>query len=177
MLRIRGDPVKYVHSFSRKTVADAVGLGSTINILIKNLDKSTDIRLGAIIKAIPRLAGIFIDSWLMYCVEMAKHQQRIIVYDRYYYDSLVILASRCASLRNQIIAFSKLIPKPNIAILLEITPKTAVERKPEHTIDEAERMCSLYEKFKQLLSINVINVELNTEQVKRRVEKICEGLI
>lgn len=176
VLRSQGASVKYIHFFSRRTIAEREELRSFIDAFVKNLDKPTDNQLVAIIKSIFRLTTIFIDSWLMYYVNTVKHKGKIVIYDRYYYDSLIIIAFRHMALMNQILPLSKLIPKPNVVISLEITPEAAVKRKFEHTINEAERICSLYSKLKQVLSINVINAELNIEQVKQRVKKLYEEI-
>jgi thymidylate kinase len=173
-LRSEKKSVEYVHFFSKKALADSSRLAPLLNVFIKNLDQPTDIRFWAIIKTMLRLMVIMADSWLMCLINMARSRERIIVNDRCYYDSLVVLASRHNALVDLIIASSKLIPKPDITILFEMMPHTAVGRKPEHTIYEAKAICDLYERLKQFLSIKTIDANLSVDQVKQQIEVILK---
>jgi len=178
MLRRQGKSVKYVHFFSpKRIIAGGLQPKLFINTFIKILDQPANNRLETVIKVVLRLMCILIDAWLMYFVNIIKYKGKIIIYDRYYYDSIVAIALRYTSLVNPIITFSKLLPKPSIIILLEVSSKTAIQRKPEHTHKEAERICYLYRQLKGLLPTSVINAELEIEQIKQHIEKLCKDLI
>jgi thymidylate kinase len=168
----KGCSAEYIHYFTRKTLADKARLRYALNTFIEKISKCTYNRPSAFVKIIVRLTIILIDSWLTYCIHYAKFKRKIIIYDRYCYDSLVAFASCHKSFESLIIIFSKLIPKPNVVILLQTTPQTAVMRKPEHTIAYAERLIKLYDKLKLLIRINTINAESNEQQIKQQVKEI-----
>lgn len=172
-LKKRGKKVMYVHSFSRKTIADTVGVRSFIDIFVKELHRKSDRLFLMLAKTIIRLTIILIDAWLTYIIHRVKHKGWIIIYDRYFYDNLVLLGSSHIALATYIIVFSKIIPKPNITILLKVTPEIAIKRKPEHKIDDAVKISKLYDMLAQMLpNINTINAEQDIYIVNQQVEGI-----
>jgi len=176
-LRTQGNTVKYVHFFSSGRMTTGIlQTRSLLDTFVKSVDKPTNGRLRVFIRVWLRLMGVLFDSWLTHFVNAFKYRGQIILYDRYYYDSLVALAFRNRTLTNQILTLSKLIPKPNIAILFEVTPSTSVKRKAEHTMNDAERISNLYLKLKTILPINTLNAELSIKQVRQHIAKICEEI-
>lgn len=177
MLHKRGRPVTYIPFFSsERKVAGILKSTSFIDKFVKYLDGVTNNRLQNTTKLVLRLTSILIDSWLTLGFTMFKRRGRIIIYDRYYYDSLVVIASRYGSQMDRILNLSKLIPIPDITILFELTPSIAIERKPEHSIEEATNICYLYSKLKQKLSIETVNAEQSIEQIRQHIEKLCENI-
>jgi len=153
-------------------MADSLRIRSFIDVLIKELDKPTTNRLIAITKVVLRLIVMLIDSWITYSLYRIKYRGKVLILDRYYYCTLVSLASHHRVLASQIMIFSKIIPKPWITILLKVTPETAIKRKPEHTYSEARKICSLYEALTRILPITSVDVEKDAEVVKQQVEEL-----
>jgi len=168
----------YIHSFSRKTIAASMKIRSFINVLIKELDKPTTNWLAAITKVAFRLIVILIDSWTTYSLYRIKYRGNVVILDRYYYCTLVSLASHHRILASQIMIFSKIIPKPWITILLKVTPETAIKRKPEHTYSEAREICNLYETLTRILPMTfVVDAEKDVEVIKQQVEELVHTCI
>jgi len=177
-LKKDGNCAIYVHSFSRKTLADNLGVRSFIDIFINRLNEPSERRLVMTTKVVLRLGVIFLDSWLAFVAYNAKYGERLVVYDRYQYDNLVLLASSHIALANLILIFSKLLPRPKITILLKVGPKTAIERKSEHTYDDAKRICSLYEMLGQTLHIITVDAEQDMQSVRRQIKEIlCRKIL
>jgi thymidylate kinase len=174
-LHKKRNPSKYFHSFSRKTFADRVGLRLFINLFIKKLDRTTGNRLVVGINVAIRLASILVDSWLTHCFRTVKFKKTVLIYDRYYYDSLVILASIHKDLENQIIAFARLVPKPDVVILFEIAPEVSVIRKQEHTISEAARLVQLYKKLIQVVPMKTVDAESDAAGIRLQVDAIVQS--
>jgi thymidylate kinase len=165
----------YIHSFSRKTIADSFRVRLLINIFIKELNEPSKRKLMRIVKAVLRLGIIFFDSWLTFMIHNAKYGERFVVYDRYHYDNLVLLASRYIDLAKLIMIFSKLLPKPKTIILLKVTPRTAIIRKTEHTYEDAKRICRLYEMLMQILPIFSVDGEQDIQSIKQQIERIVSS--
>jgi thymidylate kinase len=162
----------YEHSFSRKTIADDLGVRSSIDIFVKNLNKVTNNRLVMVTKTVVRLTIIFVDSWLTYTLYKIKHRGKIIITDRFFYDSLVYLAFLYRPLANQILIFSKFIPKPKITILLQVSSETAVNRKAEHTLNDAKILCGFYEMLKQIQPIITVDAQQSIQSTRYQIERI-----
>jgi dTMP kinase len=177
VLNKQGRAVVYVHFFQRNILSKKSWLDRVINLLTKSLDEPVRNRVKAVGKLTLRLTFLLASSWLTYLVDKVKHKHEVVIYDRYCYDSLIIIASRSTTLANLIMVLSKLMPKPDIVMLLEITPETSVKRKPEYTVDDARRICNLYARLKQLLPVNVVNAESSIEQVREYVTKLCNSLL
>ena len=176
-LHMQGNSIKYIHFFSSgRIVTGEPQPGSLISTFLQNLDKPTDNRLEEFIRLLTKLMGILLDSWLTHFHNARKYADKIVIYDRYYYDSLVVLAFRTKTLKNIILILSKLIPKPNIIVLFKVTPSTSVIRKAEQTIEDAEKICNLYLRLTSILPIYSLNAELSIKQLRLRIAGICEGV-
>lgn len=171
-LNLRRNPAIYEHSFSRKTIADDVGVRSSIDIFVKNLNKVTNNRLVMVTKTVVRLAIIFVDSWLTYTFYKIKHRGKIIIADRFFYDTLIYLAFSFRPLANQILIFSRFIPKPKITILLQVSSETAVNRKAEHTIKDARILLGFYEMLKQIQPIITVDAQQSIQSTRYQIERI-----
>jgi dTMP kinase len=169
-LKKQGDHITYKHSYARKTVLDASGIRRYANIFIQNLNKKTSNRLLTLIKTVVRLDIILIDSW--FTRFFSKKSGKITISDRYFYDNLVGLATTHSSLAEEIILFSKVLPKPYITFFFHISPEAAVKRKAEHTIDEARRICNLYYMLSQLTNSSMIDAEQDLITVSKQIEGI-----
>jgi len=128
---------RYVHII-HWSLANHVGsiLGS--KILSKSSKKIRP--LGAL-EILARLFTIFIDilRWHFVFCNVLKNTSCIVIADRYFWDLLVQLKYR--GLKGTWIQniFLKLIPTPDLAFYIDLNPKEAHKRKPEHNIDYYEK--------------------------------------
>ena len=177
--KLRGEKrlVIYVPFFSsERKVAGIIKSSIITDKLIHYLDKVAGNKLINTPKLILRLASIIVDSWLTRLFYLFKKRGTIIVYDRYYYDSLVAIALRKKSQKDRILKLSRLVPKPNIVILFEVKPEVAILRKPEHSIAEAKYICQLYSKLKEKIVVEAIDTEQSISQIQKKIENACVNL-
>lgn len=174
LLKSMNKKIKRIYFFSSKReVAGGMQSQSFISNFIENLNKQGQNPILNYFKVNLRVAGTILDSWLSYHNNSLNREASVILYDRYYYDSLVAVAIKHYSMRHFILCMSKLIPKPNIIILFEISAKESVRRKPEHAIDEAMDISTLYAQFKRLLPLKTVNAELDVRQIEEQIKTMC----
>jgi thymidylate kinase len=94
----------------------------------------------------------------------------VIIMDRYIYDELANLPLRNPLTRAFIGAVSALVPRPDVAYILDADPEAARARKPEYPI-EFLRLCrNSYLRLAELISEMTVIPPLPLEEAKREVE-------
>ena len=80
-------------------------------------------------------------------------QGKLVIFDRYYYDYFVDSYQRKIGLPWNILKIvSKVIPKPDLVVLLTAAPQTIIERKQEmHHIEEIERQLTKYKELADII--------------------------
>lgn len=171
----------YIHILSPKnTVLSRLHEVSVINRAISYIRILKDNFVVKVLKVSLRLFNLLLDSWVTTTMNKVKYknQAKIMIYDRYFYDILVILAFSYPNILNFIINFSKLIPKPDIVILFEISPEVSVKRKSEHTLDEARRYSEIYKVLgKKINPSFVINAELSEKEIEKNIETNMKSIL
>jgi thymidylate kinase len=71
--------------------------------------------------------------WL--ATRMLRSEADVIIFDRYLYDQLAILPIRQKAVRIYARLLCKLVPRPDIAYLLDADPEAAFLRKPEYPLE------------------------------------------
>ncbi len=112
-----------------------------------------------------------IDCFVCSCVLMALRLQRydVVLCDRYIYDKLVCLANPTGWFARLLV---RLVPKPDVAILLAADPIEAEHRKPEHEMDYFETKAQAYRDVQQAgLGMTLVPSE-SIEQTQHRVRSL-----
>ncbi|MCM8762850.1 MAG: hypothetical protein NC936_00300 [Candidatus Omnitrophica bacterium] len=122
------------------------------------------------IKIFLRTTNAIIDSWVTYFSNLKKYKDRVIIYDRYFYDILVILASEYPRFANVIISFCRFVPRPNRVIILDIMPEKALSRKEGHTLERARLLCKLYYLLSRKIDSYIIDGNQSKEYVAERIQ-------
>ncbi len=76
--------------------------------------------------------------FLCYRLYIEKVKGRVLIMDRYFYDTLVDVAEGRGRLRS-VRLLSRLTPQPTVPVLLDISPEEAFARKGEHSVDYLSR--------------------------------------
>lgn len=71
--------------------------------------------------------------WLV--KEMLSSEVDVVIFDRYFYDQLAILPIEQKAVRIYAQLLFKLLPRPDIAYLLDADPEAAFTRKPEYPLE------------------------------------------
>ena len=84
--------------------------------------------------------------FLCYRLYIEKVRGRVLIMDRYFYDTLVDVADGERRLRG-VRLLSRLTPQPNVPVLVDISPEEAFARKGEHSVDSLRRRRQSYQKL------------------------------
>jgi thymidylate kinase len=80
--------------------------------------------------------------FLFYRLYVEKNRKRVLIMDRYFYDTLVDVSTGKKSLWVRLL--SLITPKPSLAIFLDITPEESYARKGEYTVEYLRRRWAGY---------------------------------
>jgi thymidylate kinase len=84
--------------------------------------------------------------FLCYRLYIEKVKGRVLIMDRYFYDTLVDVAEGRGRLRG-VRLLSRLTPQPTVPVLVDISPEEAFARKGEHSVDYLSRRRLSYQKL------------------------------
>lgn len=84
-------------------------------------------------------------TFLLYRLVVERVRGRVLIMDRYFYDRIADVADghRWGYLR----WFSKFIPTPDVAVLVEVSPEEAFSRKGEYSVELMTRRRHLYQEI------------------------------
>ena len=88
---------------------------------------------------------------------------RIIVFDRYIFDQLATLPLESALARAYARLIMKLVPRPDVAYLLDAEPEIARERKPEYPLDFLYRYRRSYLCLRDIAGLTLIEARSQDE--------------
>ncbi len=93
----------------------------------------------------------------------------VLLCDRYIFDKLVCLAKPTGWYARLVV---HLVPKPDVAILLDVVPAAAEERKPEHATDYYETKAASYREVQRAV-LGLIRVPgMGIEQTQHRIRAL-----
>lgn len=105
----------------------------------------------------------------MVAEKMRTSKVDVLIFDRYIYDQLATLPIEQTAIRIYARILAKLVPRPNIAYLLDADPDAAFARKPEYPLDFLREYRSSYLRLKDLLGCMTVIPPLPIEETRRRV--------
>lgn len=103
----------------------------------------------------------FFDSYAQYLFYIFINEDKLIIFDRYFYDYLV--SFEYLNIRSRSF-FSKLIPSVDHKFLLNATPATASKRKPESVKEFFIECHKIYLKMAEEQNIKIINTDNKNPQ-------------
>lgn len=161
---------RYFHLLSKNnSVVSSWHENKLISILIRKIRSLKNNWLGSVIKIATRLLNVLADSQITTRLNKRLKTHDVIIYDRYFYDILVILAFDFPHLSDFILSFSRLIKHPDIIIIFQVEPETAVNRKAEHNLRQAKIYCQIYKHLADILGIELIDAQQPIEAIKTEV--------
>jgi len=102
----------------------------------------------------------------------------VVIFDRYIYDEWANLPQRSSAVRAYIRLLSHLVPKPDIAILLDADPLAAHRRKPEYPLQFVRHNREAYISLVRLVGMTVVpagSVEDTTELIAKALWASSQG--
>jgi len=104
----------------------------------------------------------------------ARKQADVVILDRYIYDELSNLNLSNPLSRGFIRAVHRLVPRPDVAYLLDADPAAAFARKPEYPVDFMEKCRRAYFELAAILRTMTIIPALPLPEAKLAVLKAAE---
>jgi len=93
----------------------------------------------------------------------------VLILDRYIYDELANLPLANPLTRIYVRLVAALVPRPDVAFLLDADPEAARARKPEYPVDFMHKCRAAYKELARLLGNITIIPPLNLAEAKQRV--------
>lgn len=119
-----------------------------------------------------------LDVFSLHWVLVKRTAADFIIFDRYAYDELATMLLEGPWQRAYARSVLRLVPKPDLAFLLDAEPEIAHLRKPEYPVPFLRRYRDAYLKLAAEAGINVIapaNTELVQEAIVRKVAEHCSS--
>lgn len=117
---------------------------------------------------------------LKLCVKVSRlagSSADFVIFDRYIYDELANLPLHRLAVRIYIRLLLKFVPHPDLAIVLDAEPNTAIARKPEYPLEFAEHNREAYLRLSRLVGdITVFppaSVQQTAAAIRMAVSKKC----
>jgi thymidylate kinase len=113
------------------------------------------------------------------CVVFSKNVEScedFIIFDRYLYDELANLPLQHLGTRFFVRGLLVLVPKPDVALVLDAEPEAATVRKPEYPLDFVRRNRDAYLRLSRMAGMTVIpplSVEESSAMIRDIVVKHC----
>lgn len=105
--------------------------------------------------------------WLV--KKMLSSEVDVVIFDRYFYDQLAILPIEQKAARIYARLLCKLLPRPDIAYLLDADPEAAFARKPEYPLEFLKRYRHSYLLVRKLIGGITLIHALPLEGTSRKV--------
>jgi thymidylate kinase len=99
-----------------------------------------------------------------------------VIMDRYIYDELANLPLSNPWTRAYVRLVQALVPRPDLAYLLDADPETAHQRKPEYPVDFMRECRAAYHRLAAMLGTMTLIPPLPLEEAKRAVEAAVRKL-
>src|SRR5437764_9460274 len=107
---------------------------------------------------------------LAWVARMRRRHCDVLIFDRYIYDELANLPLSSRLTRWYVRLVTALVPRPNIAYLLDADPDAARERKPEYPVEFMRQCRRAYKDLALMLRSLTFIPALPLEEAKARVE-------
>ncbi len=128
------------------------------------------------IKLCAGLTYYLVDSWLSHIVHRRKYGDKVVIYDRYFFDPLVIFAAHFKRIPRWVIRFSKVLPRSGVTIIMEAPPEVSKQRKPEHSVEILEAYFELYRQLASVLKVKMIDGTTEMTVIQENVIKQCQPI-
>jgi thymidylate kinase len=106
-----------------------------------------------------------------------KSGSDVVILDRYIYDELANLPLEQPTSRAFLRTIEKIVPKPDIAYLLDADPQAAHKRKPEYPVEFMHKCRAAYYRLAKLLGTMTIIPPLPLAEAKLAVVTACDKTI
>jgi thymidylate kinase len=108
----------------------------------------------------------------------AVEDVEFVIFDRYIYDELANLPLRHGPVRLYVRLLLRIVPRPDLAFLLDADPENAVSRKPEYPLEFVHRNRNAYLEIANIAGLTVLapsSVSETTEAIRNSLASLKPG--
>jgi thymidylate kinase len=151
------------------------GVGSPDNPIVRRDKNVTSWYMVAV-----RLFLYMLDAFRL-CMVVSRSvdgDSEFVIFDRYLYDELANLPLQHWAMRWYVRLLVRLVPKPDIAFLLDADPEAASRRKPEYPLEFVRRNRDAYLKLGRIVGMKILPplpAAQTAEAIKELVSAVCLG--
>jgi len=135
---------------------------------LKNLPTSG---IGGKLKIGIATVSFLLDSWITAIYHRFKYKGKVVVYDRFFYDHLVIFGASFSKVPWWIINFARFMPKSNSTIITAVTPEVGHARKPEDSVEKLQKCAEFYRRLAYIFKIEIIDGTQSIEEIAEHIFK------
>lgn len=137
LLRLLGRPARRPHAPAADSPAP-LRSGTRFQHLLRR------VRYAVVWSPVVRAFVYPVDLLILACYRLyfEKLTNRVLLMDRYFYDTLVDLSKDGPPPMNRLLEL--LTPAPDVPVLLDVDPACAFQRKPEYPLSYLQRRCVVY---------------------------------
>jgi thymidylate kinase len=168
--------VRVIHLFSSDSTAlSSLHKRKNIRLFLEKMRSIKKSPTGVLMRDFLRIVHAVIDSWISWFF-FGKSTNGVCVFDRYFYDILVIIGAGNTNtiIRKLAVFMSLLIPKPDLIFFLEANPRVILKRKQELSLSKIRNLESWYRIIGLRNGAIFINANLKPEKVTERIVKFIE---
>lgn len=177
-LRNLGIEVEVIHLFSASNTVSSNLQGKPLfRMLSQRLRDLPVYGFGGRIKVAIGLMSFFVDSWITYIIHKFRYRGKIVIYDRFFYDHLVIFATTFPKTPWWVVNLSRILPRNNVTMVIEVPPEVSNMRKPENSLDKLTKYFKFYHLLSSVLNIEIIDGSQDIKVVADCIFQRCAKLI
>ena len=177
-LRKLGVEVEVIHILTKgNTVSSIVQGMPAFRMFHEKLKELPNHGFRGGIKLAIGLISFFVDSWMTYIQHRLKHNRKIVIYDRFFYDQFVIFASTFSRTPWWIINLARFLPKSDIVMVMEVSPETGNMRKPEDSVEKLTKALKFYRLLAFILKVEIIDGSRDVDWIADQVYQKSVKLI
>ncbi|HKV76756.1 MAG TPA: hypothetical protein VJP02_01365 [Candidatus Sulfotelmatobacter sp.] len=108
-------------------------------------------------------------------VSRAAKDVEFVIFDRYIYDELANLPLQLWPVRLYVRVLQRVVPRPDLAFLLDADPESAVSRKPEYPLEFAHRNRNAYLEIASIAGLIVLapsSISETTEAIRNSLASL-----
>jgi thymidylate kinase len=108
--------------------------------------------------------------FLMYRLYVEKLSNRVLIMDRYFYDTLVDVSTERTRVWTRLL--ERLTPTPTVPVLLDITPEESYARKAEYSVEYLRRRWMAYKRVFRRVPAPVVLANYDFDASKATLRKV-----
>jgi thymidylate kinase len=159
---------RYRESFVHRVYKSQRGIG-TPGKPVERRDKNVRRWYLNLVRHVLYLADALHLAWV---VARSRRSAEVLIFDRYIYDEWANLPLENALTRWYVRLVDAIVPRPEVAFLLDAEPAAARTRKPEYPVEFLQQCRSSYKKLAVLVGTMTLIPPLPLAKTKQQVESL-----